>query len=77
MTELEESMTSPVAAKAVGADDDFAALLAESGALRALRLNIGDRVRARVIHIGKESVFCELSPTASCPCKWATRSMPL
>ena len=44
--------------------DDFAALLAESESRsRALPLRVGEKVRAKVIHIGKETVFCELSPT--------------
>jgi small subunit ribosomal protein S1 len=45
------------------AGEDFAALLAESGGLSSLRLGVGERVHARVVHIGKEDVFCSLSPT--------------
>jgi len=43
--------------------EDFAAMLAEHGTPRSLKLNIGDKVHAKIIHIGADDVFCELSPT--------------
>jgi small subunit ribosomal protein S1 len=61
MTDPEQPKTAPEGAPAE--TEDFAALLAESGGLKSLRLKVGERVRAKVIHLGKEDVFCELSPT--------------
>ncbi len=43
--------------------EDFASLLAESDTLRRVALEVGDRVTARVIHLGREDVFCAISPT--------------
>jgi small subunit ribosomal protein S1 len=42
--------------------EDFATLL-EASSMKALELKVGDRVRAKIVHIGKEDVFCEVSPT--------------
>ena len=41
-------------------NDDFAALLDEYDTGKQKRLNVGDRVRATVIHLGKENVFFSL-----------------
>ncbi len=43
--------------------EDFAAMFAAQGAPKSLRLHVGDKVTAKVIHVGAEDVFCELSPT--------------
>lgn len=43
--------------------EDFAALLAQYDKPTSLKLQPGDRVRAKVVHFGKEDVFFELSPT--------------
>jgi len=45
------------------ATEDFAAMLAEHGELKSLRLQLGDKVTGRVIHITQDAVFVELSPT--------------
>ncbi len=41
--------------------EDFASMLAEEGKLKPLKLHVGDKVSAKVIHVAKESVFFELS----------------
>ena len=46
-----------------GGAGDFAAMLAEYDRPAAIQLAPGDRVRAKVIHIGASSVFCSVSPT--------------
>ncbi|MBC7794402.1 MAG: S1 RNA-binding domain-containing protein [Clostridia bacterium] len=43
--------------------DDFAALLEEYDTGKQRRLNVGDRVRATVIHLGKETIFFSLGQT--------------
>lgn len=47
----------------VAGENDFAAMLGEYDRPEAIRLNPGDRVRAEVIHIGAEAIFCAISPT--------------
>ena len=48
---------------AVASGEDFATMFEQSCRSSAVTLTVGTRVRAKVIHIGKENVFCELSPT--------------
>lgn len=56
-------MTEPEDTTPDGGAEDFASLFEQSGAMRALALDVGARVRAKIVHIGKEDVFCEVSPT--------------
>jgi small subunit ribosomal protein S1 len=42
---------------------DFAAMLAESGAVDRRDVRIGDKVRAECVHIGSDAVFFQLSAT--------------
>ncbi len=43
--------------------DDFAAMLDAHGGLDSKKLQPGDKVDVKVIHVAKDSVFCEVSPT--------------
>jgi small subunit ribosomal protein S1 len=50
----------------VSRDDDvgdFAAMLAESGGVERKHVKIGDKLRVKVVHIGSDSVFFEVSKT--------------
>ncbi len=42
---------------------DFAAMLAESGGVERKHVKIGDKLRVKVVHIGSDSVFFEVSKT--------------
>ena len=42
---------------------DFAAMLAETGPIDRVDVRIGDRVKARCVHVGTDTVFFELSRT--------------
>ena len=46
-----------------GGSEDFARMLAEQSGEHSLPLRIGEKVRAKVIHVGQDNVFCALSPT--------------
>lgn len=41
--------------------DDFAAMLAEFGGVERVRLQVGQAVHAKVIHLAGDHVFCEIS----------------
>lgn len=51
---------SPEAATGV---EDFAAMLEAQGKIENRRLSEGDKVRAVVVHIGQDAVFCEINRT--------------
>ena len=42
---------------------DFAAMLAETGPIDRVDVRIGDKVKARCVHVGSDTVFFELSKT--------------
>ncbi len=46
-----------------GDPGDFAAMLAETGPIDRVDVRVGDKVRARCVHIGTDSAFFELSRT--------------
>ncbi|MBI5510847.1 MAG: S1 RNA-binding domain-containing protein [Deltaproteobacteria bacterium] len=45
------------------ASEDFGAMLEQYGAIRTLKLSVGDKVRGKVFQISRDTVFCELSPS--------------
>ncbi|MBN1961260.1 MAG: S1 RNA-binding domain-containing protein [Deltaproteobacteria bacterium] len=44
-------------------EEDFASMFEASNKQKSLRLRVGDHVTARIIHMGKEDIFCAISPT--------------
>jgi small subunit ribosomal protein S1 len=45
------------------AAEDFGAMLEQFGTVKSLNINVGDKVRGKVFQIGRDTVFCELSPS--------------
>ena len=44
-----------------GGDEDFATLFAAQGMPQKMNLNIGDKVEARIVHMGAENAFCAVN----------------
>ncbi len=43
--------------------EDFGAMLEAFGNLESVRLNLGDKIDVKILHIAGSNVFCEISPT--------------
>jgi small subunit ribosomal protein S1 len=57
-----QSARAPQAAAPVDDDVDFATMLEQSGGFQPLDVRVGDRVKVRLLSIGKEDAFFELGP---------------
>jgi small subunit ribosomal protein S1 len=62
---MDFSDMAPIVVKRDSDEDigDFAAMLAETGPIQRVDVRVGDKVRAKCVHIGSETAFFELSAT--------------